>query len=55
MDDSSNENLVKMAAFHKLGTFRFRPCGLNYTPLLDFRPFGLTSIPVLKNGWKNGA
>jgi len=47
---SKNENFVNMAVFHKLSTFRFSPCGLNCTPLLDFRPCSLTSIPVLENG-----
>jgi len=43
-----------MAIFYKLGTFKFRPCGLKCITVLDFRPCGLKSIPVLENGWKNG-
>jgi len=45
---------VKMEIFHILGTFRFTPCSLKCKQVLDFRPYGLKSVPVLENEWKNG-
>jgi len=53
-DKDNNVYFVKMALFHKLGTFRFRTCVLKCNPVLDFSPCGLKSIPVLEYEWKNG-
>jgi len=50
----TNGYFIQMTIFHKLGTSRFRPCGLKCKPVLNFRPCGLKSIPILENEWKNG-